>query len=159
MKHTTTTPAVAINLAVRAGSIADPAGAPGTAWLLSRVIDRGTATRTAAQIAEELDSRGVTLTISVTRHAMSVLCTALADDFEPILSLLGDIVIAPSLPDREIATRKGEVITSIRQDQDNPLVRASETLIERLYPDGHPYGRRTKGSVEVVESITRKQLL
>ena len=67
--------------------------------------------------------------------------------------------MAPSLPDAEIATRKGEVITAIRQDDDNPLVRASEALMERLYPDGHPYGRRTKGSIDVVERITREQLL
>jgi zinc protease len=158
-KRTTTTPAVAINLAMRCGSIADPAGAPGTVWMLSRVIDRGTARRGAADIAEELDSRGVTLTIAVTRHAMSVLCTVLAEDFEPVLELLGDIVVAPSLPQAEISTRKGEVITAIRQDDDNPLVRASETLIERLYPDGHPYGRRTKGSIDVIEGITREQLL
>jgi zinc protease len=157
-KRTTTTPAVAINLAMRCGSIADPAGAPGTVWMLSRVIDRGTASRSAADMAEELDRRGVTLTIAVTRHGMSVLCTVLAEDFEPVLALLGDIVIAPSLPETEIATRKGEVITAIRQDEDNPLVRASETLIERLYPDGHPYGRRTKGSIDIVEGITRKQL-
>jgi zinc protease len=159
LKHTATTPAVAIHLAIRAGSICDPPGAAGTTWLLSRVIDRGTARLSAADIAEELDSRGVTLTLNVTRHVMSIVCTALADDFEPVLSLLGDIVIAPSLPDDEIATRKGEVITAIRQDEDNPLVRASETLIERLYPNGHPYGRRTKGSVDVVERITREQLL
>ena len=62
------TPAVAINLAVRAGSASDPPGAEGTTWLLSRVIDRGTATRSASEIAEELDSRGITLSIFVTRH-------------------------------------------------------------------------------------------
>ena len=67
-KPTHTTPAVTINLAMRAGSIADPAGLPGMTWLLSRVIDRGTATRSAADIAEELDSRGITLSIGVTRH-------------------------------------------------------------------------------------------
>jgi zinc protease len=158
MKQTTTTPAVAINLAMRTGSIADPAAAPGTAWLLSRVIDRGTASRTSADIAEDLDGRGVTLTISVSRHVMSVVCTTLAGDFAPVLSLLGYILIAPSLPDPEIATRKGEVITAIRQDEDNPAVRASETLMERLYPDGHPYGRRTKGTIGVVEAVTREQL-
>ncbi|PYR20628.1 MAG: hypothetical protein DMF98_23370, partial [Acidobacteria bacterium] len=159
MKQTTTTPAVAINLAMRTGSIADPAAAPGTAWLLSRVIDRGTVSRTAADIAEDLDGRGVTLTMTVSRHVMSVVCTTLAGDFASVLSLLGDILIAPSLPDPEIATRKGEVITAIRQDEDNPAVRASETLMERLYPDGHPYGRRPKGTIDVVEAVTREQLL
>src|SRR5260370_30286722 len=73
-KKTTTTPAVAINLAMRAGSICDPAGWAGTTWLLSRVIDRGTATRSAADIAEDLDSRGITLTTSVTRHLFTIAC-------------------------------------------------------------------------------------
>src|SRR6185436_13651045 len=131
-KTTSTTPAVAINLGVHSGSAYDPAGAPGTAWLLSRVLDRGTASRSAADIAEELDSRGITLTVTVARHLLSLVCTCLAEDFEPVLALLGDIVMAPSLPDEEIATRKGEVITAIRQDEDNPLIRASETLMTLL---------------------------
>jgi zinc protease len=159
VKETRTTPAVTISLALRAGSAADPAGVPGATWLLSRVIDRGTATRSAADIAEELDGRGITLSIQVTRHLCSIVCTCLSDDFEPVLALLGEIVMAPSLPEEEIATRKGEVITSIRQDDDNPAVKASEALMALLYPDGHPYGRRTKGSISVVESLGRDQLL
>src|SRR5512146_1741018 len=125
-KRTTTTPAVSINLAMRAGSACDPPGCAGTTWLLSRVIDRGTTTRAASDIAEALDSRGITLTITVTRHLLSLVCTCLTDDFEPVLALLGDIVMNPSLPEDEIAKRKSEVVTSIRQDEDNPLVRASE---------------------------------
>jgi zinc protease len=158
-KPTQTTPAVTINLAMRAGSAADPAGLPGMTWLLSRVIDRGTTTRSGAEIAEELDSRGITLSIGVTRHLLSLVCTCLADDCEPVLALLGEILMSPSLPDEEIATRKGEVITAIRQDDDNPAVRASEALMALLYPGGHPYGRRTKGSIEIVESLTRDQLV
>jgi zinc protease len=158
-KTTKTTPAVAINLAVRAGSAADPAGDPGTSWLLSRVIDRGTATRSAADIAEELDSRGITLTTSVTRHLFALACQCLSDDFEAVLALLADILTAPSIRHDELEIRKGEVITSIRQDDDSPAVRASEALMECLYPNGHPYGRRTKGSIAIVESLTRGQLL
>jgi len=157
VKSTSKTPIVAINLAMRAGSIADPADAPGAAWLLSRVIDRGTAARSAAELAEELDSRGITLNIAVTRHLFSVVCTCLTEDFAAVLALLGDILMAPSLPDAEISTRKGEVITAIRQDEDSPAVQAVESLMALLYP-GHPYGRRTKGSVDAVERLTRDQL-
>ena len=159
VKATSKTPIVAINLAMRAGSIADPPDAPGATWLLSRVIDRGTASRSAAEVAEALDSRGITLNIAVSRHLFSLVCTCLAEDFTPVLALLGDILMAPSLPDQEIATRKGEVITAIREDEDNPGVRATEALMALLYPDGHPYGRRTKGSIESVEGLTRDRLL
>src|SRR3954447_5510709 len=159
VKNTKTTPAVAISLALRAGSIVDPPDRAGMTWLLSRVLDRGTASRSAADIAEELDSRGITLTVLVTRHLFTLVCTCLAEDFEPVLTLLADIVMSPSLPEEELATRKGEVITSIRQDEDNPAIRATESLMVLLYPDGHPYGRRTKGSIDTVEQMTRQQLL
>lgn len=158
-KETETTPAVTIHLAMRAGSISDPPDAPGAMWLLSRVIDRGTTGRSAADIAEDLDGRGITLSITVTRHHLSLVCTCLAEDFDPLFELLGDILISPSLPHEEIAIRKGEVITAIRQDEDNPAVRAGEGLMSLLYPNGHPYGTRTKGSVGVVEGLTRERLL
>ena len=158
-KRTRTTPAVAISLAMRAGSICDPDAAAGATWLLSRVIDRGTTTRSALDIADELDNRGISLNFAVTRHILSLVCTCLAEDFEPAFSLAAEMLMHPSLPEDEIATRKGEVVTAIRQDEDNPAVRATESLMALLYPDGHPYGRPTKGTIEVVESLTRERLL
>ena len=158
-KHTRTTPAVTISLAMRAGSICDPEDEVGATWLLSRVIDRVTTARSALDIAEELDNRGISLNFAVTRHILSLVCTCLAEDFEPVFSLAGEMLMHPSLPEEEIATRKGEVVTAIRQDEDNPAVRATESLMALLYPDGHPYGRPTKGTIEVVESLTREQLM
>jgi zinc protease len=93
-------------VAIRAGSICDPADALGATSVLSRVIDRGTASRSAEQIADELDGRGVSLTISVTRHLFTLVCTCLAEDFESVLALIGEIVTAPSLPNDELAIRK-----------------------------------------------------
>jgi zinc protease len=158
-KQTRTTPAVTIGLAMRAGSMCDPPDGVGATWLLSRVIDRGTATRSALEIADELDNRGISLTIAVTRHIMSIVCTCLAEDFEPVFSLIAEMLTQPSLPEEEIAIRKREVVTSIRQDDDNPAVRATESLMTLLYPDGHPYGRPTKGTIASVESLTRERLL
>ena len=157
-KETRKTPAVSMNLAVRAGSICDPADAPGATNLLARVIDRGTASRSAEEIAGEIDSRGISLSITVTRHLFSIVCTCLARDFEAILALLGDILMAPTVPERELATRKGEVVTAIRQDDDNPGVRAVEGLMAMLYGEHHPYGLPIKGSVEAVERITSERL-
>ena len=145
-KEATATPAVTISVAVRAGSICDPPGAVGAMHLLSRVVDRGTTVRSADEIAEELDSRGIALTTVVTRHIFSVVCTCLAEDFEPLLALLADIVMAPSIPEPELAARKAEVVTAIRQDEDNPAVRAVEALMALLYRNAHPYGRPTKGT-------------
>jgi len=158
-KQATTTPAVTIDLAVRAGSICDPSDAPGAVHLLSRVIDRGTAARSADDVAEELDSRGISLSAQASRHLFSLVCTCLAEDFEAVLALLAEVLTAPTIPDAELATRKGEVVTAIRQDEDNPAVRAVEGLMALLYPAGHPYGRPSKGTIESAEAMTRERLL
>jgi zinc protease len=159
VKETRKTPIVSISLAVRAGSICDPLDMPGAASLLGRVIDRGTVTRSADEIAEAIDSRGISLSIHVTRHLLSILCTCLAEDFVPIISLLGDAVMNASVPDAELATRKGEAITAIRQDDDNPFVCAAEGLFQELYGTAHPYGRRVKGTVDAVEAMSRDTLV
>ena len=162
VRETRKTPAVSINLALRAGSVCDPPATPGASHLLGCVIDRGTrgtTSRSAAEIAEDMEGRGITLTITVTRHLVSMVCTCLAEDVGPVLTLLGDILMAPSVPESELATRKGEVITAIRQDEDNPAVQAVEALMALLYQDGHPYGRRAKGTIPVVEGLTRNDLL
>jgi len=157
-KETRKTPAVAINVAIRAGSICDPSDALGATYVLSRVIDRGTKTRSAEAIAEDLDGRGVSLTISVTRHLFSLVCTCLTEDFESVLALIADIVTSPTIPNEELAIRKGEVVTGLRQDEDNPAVQAVERLMSLLYGPDHPYGRRARGTIESVESLTRSQL-
>ena len=164
-KRTGTTPAVTINLALRAGSVCDPPDTPGAMNLLSRVVDRGTletassAPRSAEDIAEALDSRGISIGLSVTRHLFSLVCTCLAEDFDAVMTLVADIVRAPAVPEDELATRKGEVVTAIRQDQDNPAVRAVEALMRLLYPPPHPYGIPAKGSPEVIERLTRERLM
>ena len=157
-KESRTTPAITLHAAIRAGTIYDPPEYGGVAQFLARTIDRGTATRSADDIAEDLDSRGVSLAVTVNRHVLSLVCTCLVDDFKPILALLADIIANPALPQAEVDTRRAELVTSIRQDEDNPAAVASETLMALLYGASHPYGRRPRGSVESVEAITRAAL-
>jgi zinc protease len=100
----------------------------------------------------------VSLSVAAMRHSFVVSCTCLAEDFSPMLGLVADVVRNPSLPESEIATRRGEIVTGIRQDQDNPAMVAVEEELALLYPGGHPYGRRLKGTIETVERIDRTAL-
>jgi zinc protease len=156
--RTRLTPAVTINIMLSAGSMHDPEATPGTAFLLSKVIARGTTERSADVISEDLDSRGVSLRVAVTRHALNVSCDCLAEDFEAILGLLADIIRNPTLPEAEIKIRRGEVLTALQQDDDNPAVTAVERVMTLLYGADHPFGRPTKGSPASVEQIDRSVL-
>lgn len=158
-KESHTTAAITITASFQAGNIYDPADRPGVAHFLSKVIDRGTETRPAEVIADELDGRGVTLNVSANRHVILLTCTCLSEDFRVVLELLSDISRRPTLPDEEVEKRRGEIITALRQDQDNPAVVAVENLMELLYGATHPYGRRSKGTIQTVEAIDRAALV
>lgn len=158
-KEAHTVPAVTIHVGVKAGSIYDTDARVGLSHLASRVIDRGTRRTTADQIADALDDRGVSLAVGANRHVMTVSCTCLSEDFEAMLELVGEIVTQPDFPEPEIVKRKGEVLNSIRQDEDSPAARAMLALFGELYPDRHPYGRPSKGTVDSVGRIERKDLL
>ena len=152
-KSTSVTPAVTLNASIRAGAVFDPAGLSGVGHFVSKTIDRGTSTLSADQIAEELDSLGVSLAATVTRQLLSLTCTCLVEDFDVVLARLADIIRHPAFPTAEVESRRGEVITLIRQDEDNPAVVAVDALMETLYGDAHPYGRKLRGTVETVERI------
>ena len=152
-KESPTTPAVTVHASFRAGTVFDPPKQTGLSHFASRTIDRGTEKRPAERIAEELDSRGVSLSISVNRHALSLVCTCLIEDLVPILNLLADIVMHPTFPKDQVDTRRGEIVTLIRQDEDNPATLATEGVLTELYGAAHPYGRRPRGSVESVGAI------
>ncbi|MDH4066066.1 MAG: insulinase family protein, partial [Acidobacteriota bacterium] len=152
------TPAVSLLAVMAAGGYDDALGREGTAALVARTLDRGTCARTADEIADDLDGRGAALSISASRHQVGLAATCLADDFRPVLATVSDLLRDPMFPDREVATRRAELITSIRQEEDDPASVASDRLVRELYV-GHPYGRRVRGTVESVAAIERDDLL
>jgi len=94
---TATHPAVTLLVAVRAGSGHDPAERVGLAHFVSKVIDRGTALRSADEVAEALDGRGVSLNSSVGRHLLTLGCTCLAEDFGDMLERHGLLLVLLSI--------------------------------------------------------------
>jgi zinc protease len=154
-----TAPAVSINATFFAGSTQDPAELPGVAYLARRVIDRGAAHRTAAEIADTLDDRGVSLRVAAARDTFTVSCDCLSGDFDVLLALMADIIREPLFPEAEIDKRRVEAITSVLQDEDNPSVRGIDVLVEMLYGPAHPYGRKFKGSLASLERIERRHLV
>jgi zinc protease len=158
-QETSMTAAVTISAAFRAGSMFDPLALPGLAYLTGRVLDRGTERRSASDIAEALDERGVSLKVSTTRAAMTVSCTCLSEDFADVLGIVLDVARRPTFPDAEIAKRRAEAITILRQNEDNPATRAVEGVLQLLYTNRHPYGRPSKGTAAGVEMVAREDMV
>jgi zinc protease len=159
VQQTTLAPAVTIDAAFDAGSLYDPPEIPGVAYLAGRVLDRGTFGRSADLIAGELDDRGVALRITTTRHRLTVSCTCLTEDFPDVLAIVLDIARRPSFPGAELENRRAETVTALRQDEDNPAVRAIDAVAGLIYGADHPYGRKAKGTLGALDRITREDLI
>src|SRR5215207_949664 len=157
-KSNHTTPAVSLLIGVRTGAFADPPDRDGTAALCARVLDRGTVTRSAEAIADDLDGRGASLSVAAGRHQMAVAATCLIDDFDDVLSLAADVARHPRFADDEIATRRENLISSIRQSEDDPASMAVDAFMKALYGD-HPYARKVRGTVATIEAIRRQDLV
>lgn len=154
-KRSDATPAVTVHASFAAGSIYDPPGRAGLAQFVAKVIDRGTETHDGDQIAEQLEDRGVSLNVIVNRHALQLVLTCLVEDLDPVLATLADVVMHPTFPEGAVQQKRAELITQIRQDEDNPAAVAGEASMAAVYGETHPYGSRPRGSVESVEAITR----
>lgn len=159
VQQTSMTPAVTISASFRAGSLLDPPGLEGRAYLTGLVLDRGTARRTAAALSEELDERGVSLKVSTSRHALTISCTCLSEDFPDLLGIVSDVVRRPVFPGEEIVLRRDEAVTLLRQRADNPGSRAVDAVMELLYGPRHPYGRPSKGTLAGIERVTRDDMV
>jgi zinc protease len=159
VQETSLTPAVTISAAFRAGSAFDPQDLGGLSHLTGRVIDRGTDRRSASEIADELDSRGVSLKVSSTRHMLTLSCTCLSEDFDDVLTIVADVVRRPTFPEEEIVKRRAEAVTVLRQREDNPASRAVDAALELLYSSDHPYGRPLGGTPESMERLTRADMV
>lgn len=159
VQETPTTPAVTILATFMAGSVYDPDDLPGTAWLTGLVLDRGTERRSGEQLSEALDDRGVALQVTTGRHTLSIGCTCLTEDFEDVLAIVLDVARRPVFPESELAIRRAELVTALRQDDDNPAAVAGTALAEILYGEHHPYGRQSTGTVSSVSRIRREDLV
>lgn len=158
LKANHTTPAVSTLVGIRTGAYADPVDRDGTAALCARVLDRGTVTRSAEAIADDLDGRGASLSVIAGRHQMALAATCLSDDFPSVLSLVADVARHPRFADEEIASRRETLITTIRQAEDDPASMAVDAFNTALYGD-HPYARKVRGTIAGIEAIRRQDLV
>ena len=150
-------PVVSLRLIVRAGTAQHPAARPGAAALAVLLLDQGTATRSAKQIAETIDSVGGDLTTGVGRDLCYVDVVVMKDSFALAAGLLADIARNPAFAPDEIERQRQQVLSALRVRHDDPEYVAN-VVFDRLVYGFHPYGLPGNGTRDSVALITRDDL-
>jgi zinc protease len=152
-------PVVAANLVVRTGSDANPADTPGLANFTVAMLDQGTTTRNAPQIADEVAQLGATLATSSSMDASLVKVRSLKKNFPAALDLLGDLVLRPSFPKEEIERQRTSRLGEFVQRRENPTVVANQAMSAALYGPRHPYGYPEIGTEASIKATRREDML
>lgn len=138
-------PIVTMNLAVKVGAASDPADRAGLASLTSALIDRGTARRSALDLAAELQSIGATINSSAGWDATTVSLTTLKRHIGKALDIYSDAILNPAFADAEVARLKTQRLGQLAQSRDNATQIAGVVYPSILYGASHPYGHPATG--------------
>jgi zinc protease len=151
-------PAVTMRLLVRAGAAQDPEKKGGVAYLAAQLLDQGTPTRTASQIADQIDFIGGALGTGSGADLTFANVVVMKDSFEVGMNLLADVVRNPAFAPEEIERQKEQALSSLKVSSEDPDYLAS-AVFDRLVYGFHPYGLPGSGTPESLASITRGDLV
>lgn len=154
-------PLVEMRLLSRGGYSADPKGKEGLATLSMGMLDEGTSSRSALEIATALDTLGASISTGASLDLNSVSLSAVTTRLEPALDIYRDIIRDPAFPAEEIERLRPRILAGIAQEKASPFQAALRILPPLLYGDQHPYGVPMTGSgyTQSVQSITRDDIV
>ena len=126
-------------LAVRGGAAHDPRELNGLSSILAGTLDEGTKSRSAIQIAQELQSLGATLGAGAGEEATTVSASGLSANAGKLLQLLADVARRPTFPDDEVSLAKMNSLQALKAAKAQPGYQASIAFDAAVFGN-HPYG-------------------
>jgi zinc protease len=151
-------PLVAASLVLRRGNGANPIDRPGLASFTARMLQQGTATRSALQIADRAADLGTTVATRTSTDSSRIGSASLTRNFPSILELLADVALHPSFPQAEIDRVRSERQAALVQEKDEPFAIATRVYSAALYGPKYTYGYPDIGTEESLKAITRADL-
>ncbi|HET6922499.1 MAG TPA: pitrilysin family protein, partial [Anaeromyxobacteraceae bacterium] len=147
-------PLVALSIAFRAGSGADPGGKAGLADLTWRLLLEGAGRRDALQLADAFGEMGASPAVTVERDGASFAVTVLPRHAEAALALLAEVAARPRLAAADFERRKRQQLADLAARLGEPPFLAGWALAEAVYGADHPYGHPLSGLPAPVAALS-----
>lgn len=141
----------------KAGVLAETAEKNGVTKLLSRVLLKGTKTRTAEQLADEIEAVGGSIGSDAGNNSLSVSVATMRPDLELGLGILADVLLHATMPEKAIAREKEAQLASIKADEEE-VTSVTRNLLRSTLFAGHPYGLNGLGTAESVTALSHADL-
>lgn len=151
-------PVIQVSVVARAGAGADPRDKPGLASVTADMLDEGAGSRTALQIADELDFLGANLQAGAGWDSTSVGLHVPIKRLSAALPIFADVALQPTFPDSELERVRKDRLTELLQLRDEPRAIASVAFANALYGRSHRYGTAAIGTESSVRAFKRADL-
>jgi predicted Zn-dependent peptidase len=133
-------PKATIRISVKTGNIDEEADQVWLIDLLAKLMEEGSTSRTAKQVANEMASMGGNLNIGASAHTFSVNSAVLYEFAPEAIALMADVLQHPKWPESELERLRNDMIRDLTVSLSRPQSQAYQAFYTALYPD-HPYGR------------------
>ena len=148
---------VSVGLWLGTGSQYEAAGEAGLSHFLEHMVFKGTARRSARQIAEEMDAVGGQLNAFTAKECTCFYAKVVDEHLPLAMDVLADLVTAPAFDSAELEKEKGVVIEEINMAEDTPEDVVSELLMLAHYGQ-QPLAMPILGEAEQIQSYTSDDL-
>jgi zinc protease len=139
----TAIPKVSVTLTVLSGFSSDPADLTGLASLTADLIQEGTKTKSSREIRRDVFGMGGSLSAAASQDFTSVSARGLSEYASPLIDLVADVAMNPTLPDDELAILKQQHLQTVSQQKASATFLANREFRRALF-GGHPYARTSE---------------
>lgn len=153
-------PATKIAIDFDAGLAADDRAKLGLQTLMLDLMDEGTRTLNATQLAEAQEALGASITTGATMDRSVVQLSAVTPNLQPSVALLAEVVKSPAFAPAELERLRATRLSRIAAERTQPAALASRALPELIYGSASPYGRPFSGNGDEtsVKAITEADI-
>ncbi len=151
-------PLVYLDAVFRGGLLAETAADNGLTRLFARSLLKGTASRSAEGIADEVESVGGSISSDAGNNSFSVSLEVMQPETSHGLDLLADILLNANFPAESLERERSVQVAAIKAEDEHVTSLARNLLREKMFGD-HPYALRSSGSPEALASLGREDLL
>ena len=139
---------------INQGSRDETAEHNGISHFVEHMVFKGTTTRSAQDIAREVDSIGGNLDAFTGKETVCFNIKVLDENLPPALDVLSDLVLNPSFSAEDLAREQNVILEEIKMDEDSPDSLVHETFTQNFWRN-HPLGRPILGTVATVSSFSQ----
>ena len=146
---------VSMGVWVNSGSRDETPAHNGISHFVEHMVFKGTTSRSASQIAREVDTIGGNLDAFTGKETIGFTIKALDENLNPALDVLSDLVLHPTFTPEDIAREQGVILEEIKMDEDNPDYLVHETFTQNFWKND-ALGRPILGTVKTVSSFDQQ---